>query len=107
MADATVIPFPVASARVREQDRLRRALEALQDAVADQKRVLSDWRFAMAELGVGVAGLGHSLMSYQDGLSEVDAQLSGLRAASATLSQTVHAMETGGSAARSRAELPD
>jgi hypothetical protein len=75
--------------------------------VADQKRALSDWRFAMAELGVGVAGLGHSLVTYQDGLGEVDTQLAGLRTATTALNQTVRAMNPAVPAGRSPQVQPD
>jgi len=79
MADAVVIPFPTPVTPASEQQRLRRALVDLQTALAEQKRALNDWRFAMTELGVGVAGLGQALGSYQASMGEVETKLSGLK----------------------------
>ena len=77
MTDAVVIPFPKVARN--GQERLRESLENLQSALHQQKRALSDWRFAMTELGIGVAGLSQALGSYQDSLSDVELRLTGLR----------------------------
>ncbi len=82
MSQAVIVPFPgTTNSRTKrggEQERLRRALEDLQAALGEQKRALSGWRFAMTELGIGVAGLGQALGSYQDSLGDVEARLTGL-----------------------------
>ncbi len=92
MSEAKIIPFPVRDPKSADRDRLARALTDLQGALAEQKRALSDWRFAMTELGIGVAGLGQSLVSYQDSLGEVESRLSGLRHESAKLTRTAEQM---------------
>ena len=55
MTEAVVIQFPKVARSGHE--RLRKSLEDLQFALQEQKRAVSDWRFAMTELGAGVAGL--------------------------------------------------
>ncbi len=79
MTDAVVIPFPKTSVQGSKPERFRQALEQLQSALGEQRRALSDWRFAMVELSVGVAGLGHALGNYQDSLRTVETRLNELR----------------------------
>jgi hypothetical protein len=79
MADAVIIPFPMRTPVVSDQEKLAAALESLRTALEEQRSALSDWRFAMTELGIGVAGLGHSLAGYQHALGSVEDRLSGLR----------------------------
>ena len=93
MADATILAFPVQTIRQRDEDRLNKALGNLHAALAGQKVGLSEWRFAMTELGIGVASLGHTLMSYQDSLGTVEQQLSGLHAEAAKLEQAALAVK--------------
>ena len=88
MPDATVIPFP-RTAPAGGQERLRRAMERLQAALGAQREALSDWHFAMTELGVGMAGLSHALACYQDSLSGTESELTSLRAESAGLAASV------------------
>jgi hypothetical protein len=91
MSDAVIIPFPARPSQ--PEDRLRLALTELQNALEAQRRAMSDWRFAMAELGVGVAGLSHSLALYQDALGGVDEKLSTLRQNATQLEQMSTAAE--------------
>ena len=81
---AVVIPFPVArrpapQVAAQPDDRLEAALKALQDALQEQAGAVKAWRFAMAELGVGVAALGHAMTAYDGSLSHLDERLAGLR----------------------------
>ena len=102
MADAIVVAFPQA-AQIQGPERLRQAIEHLQAALVAQGRALSDWRFAMTELGVGVAGLGQSLVAYQDSLAGVEARLASLRAESADLATAANLAAPDVTAAMSRA----
>jgi hypothetical protein len=89
MSDAIIIPFPARapahqvdgrpSRPLPGDDRLAEALDGLQNALAEQAQAVRAWRFAMAELGIGVAGLGQTMAAYDTSLSQLDAQLLGLR----------------------------
>lgn len=92
MSQATIIPFPCPDVKFAERERLRCAMFDLQNAVAEQKEAMSQWRFAMAELSIGVAGLGQSLSCYQDSLAGVDTQLGSLRAEAVRLQATAGAI---------------
>ncbi len=87
MTDAVVIPFPIMrqpaagfqpSAPLGDA-RLAQALQGLQDALEEQAQAVKAWRFAMAELGVGVSALGHAMAAYDGSLSQLDERLNGLR----------------------------
>ena len=84
-SDATIIPFPQRDPAVAGEARLSQALGALDAALEEQRRALSDWRFAMTELGIGVAALSHSLAGYKDSLGLVETKLGGLHEQSARL----------------------
>ncbi len=91
MQSATIIPFPKVIQAIQEpaqspgQARLTQALDTLQAALDEQQAAIRDWRFAMAELGIGVAGLSHSLNAYQDNLGTVAGRIETLHAESARL----------------------
>jgi len=88
MSDATpptaeIIPFPLRRPPVAEndgQERLRRALAGLDDAVAGQRAAVAAWRSALAELGTVVSGLGTSLQRYHGSLDTLGARVAGLHA---------------------------
>ena len=80
MTDAIVLAFPIQTIRQRDEDRLDQALSSLQASLSEQKLSLSKWQFAMTEFGIGVAGLGHALTTFQDNLGIIDMQLCGLHA---------------------------
>jgi hypothetical protein len=80
MSQSNIIPFPHRPSA--EEERLQRSLATLQVALDEQRRALRDWRFAMTELGISVAGLGHALSGYQGTLTEVESRLIDLRKSS-------------------------
>jgi hypothetical protein len=49
--------------------RLRRALDMLDSALAEQRAAVADWRGAIADLNGSVKGLGSSLSTYQSALA--------------------------------------
>ncbi len=53
---AVILDFP-ARGEPAAQDRLRRALAALDDATAQQRRAVAEWRLALAALQHAVGGL--------------------------------------------------
>jgi hypothetical protein len=87
MSEAVVIPFPImrrppqgpASGSQIGDERLALALHGLHEALEEQAQAVKAWRFAMAELGVGVAGLGQAMAAYDGSLSQLDERLAGLR----------------------------
>ena len=85
MSSAVVIPFPLQASAPSDSDRLANALQALQAALAEQQTAMKEWRFAMVELSIGVAGLGHSLLGYQENLGDVANRIETLRSESARL----------------------
>ena len=101
MQSATIIPFPKATPAPLEpatqepviqetvqsagQERLAQALDTLQAALDEQQAAIRDWRFAMAELGIGVVGLSHSLTAYQENLGTVAGRIETLHAESVRL----------------------
>ncbi len=87
MTDAVVIPFPImrrpaAALRTHTElgdAKLAQALQGLQDALEEQAQAVKAWRFAMAELGVGVSALSHAMVAYDGNLTQLDERLNGLR----------------------------
>ncbi len=79
---AQIIPFPTVTrppAPVVEtpQDpsaRLKRALESLNAALAEQRQAVAQWRDAMVDLDGSVTGLGHSLRHLNDRLEVLKQQ---------------------------------
>jgi ABC-type transporter Mla subunit MlaD len=97
---ATVIPFlprPTAPAKrkipllgatpVSEQDRLSRALESLNAALAEQRTALKVWRGAMTELKASTVAL-------EDGLQRYRGNLRSLSNSVTTLHQKTRSLET-------------
>ena len=91
---ATVIPFPVipfparlASVTARrtpavsaaDQDRLRQALQSLNDALADQRTALKAWRAAMGELKASTMALEENLQRYRGNLRSLGSSVAALR----------------------------
>lgn len=99
MSDATppiapIIPFPSRRQPVAEtdgQERLRRALVRLDDAVAGQRAAVAAWRGALAELGTVVSGLGTSLQRYRGSLDTLGTRAAGLHAQAMRLELTADA----------------
>jgi uncharacterized membrane protein YccC len=92
--DAVIIPFPSRTPEA-SPDRLAAALLNLQSALDEQRRALHDWRFAMTELGIGVAGLGHSLGAYQEALGDVEVKLTSAHEAATQLENWADAVIEG------------
>ena len=91
---AEIIPFP--SRRPRSsaddgQERLRRALAGLDEAVAGQRAAVAAWRGALADLGTVVSGLGDSLQRYRGNLDALGARVAGLHAQAVQLERTADA----------------
>ncbi|HVY15144.1 MAG TPA: hypothetical protein VHB27_07955 [Rhodopila sp.] len=98
---ATVIPFPqrldivpatrlapsTTAASRSEHERLTRALESLNAALAEQRAALKAWRSAMAELKVSTGALEDSLQRYRGNLRSLGNSVSALR-------QKAQALET-------------
>jgi len=91
MQTGTVIPFPKRSApatrlipmitagQSQEPERLRRALDSLNAALADQRAALKIWRSAMGELKESTAALEDSLQRYRGNLRSLSSSVSSLR----------------------------
>ena len=87
----TVIPFPkrsvpatrriplITASQPREQERLRRALDALNAALAEQRAALKVWRGAMGELKDSTAALEDSLQRYRGNLRSLSGSVTALR----------------------------
>jgi ABC-type transporter Mla subunit MlaD len=86
---ATIIPFP---ARPKPeapapQERLARALESLNAALADQKVAVAAWRDVLGELKATTAGLDESLQQYRASLRTLGTSVSSLRSRARALEQ--------------------
>jgi hypothetical protein len=90
---AAIIPFPVrkmpAASLVQspDQERLARALESLNTALADQKAALASWRGVLGELKATTSGLDESLRRYRSSLTSLGTSVSSLRDKAKTLEQ--------------------
>jgi hypothetical protein len=84
---AQIIPFPLPrppggrSPETHEpgNERLQRALAALNAAVEDQRVAVASWRGALADLTKVVSGLGDSLQRYRGSLDGVAVRVGTLR----------------------------
>jgi hypothetical protein len=97
---AEIIPFPVRRAALPTdggQERLRRALLALDAAVAGQRNAVAAWRGALADLGAAMAGLSASMQHYHGSLATLDGRVTGLHAQVVQLERTADAALTVGS----------
>jgi ABC-type transporter Mla subunit MlaD len=91
---ADIIPFPQrrpASAIDDGQERLRRALLALDAAVTGQRAAVAAWRSTLAELGTVMAGLGESMQRYRGSLDTLGSRVAGLNAQAVQLERTADA----------------
>ncbi len=91
-SSAQIIPFPsrqsVAEPPIDGQERLRRALVSLNDAVAGQRVAVAAWRGALAELGTVMAGLGESMQRYRGSLDKLGGRVAGLHTQAVQLERT-------------------
>jgi chromosome segregation ATPase len=86
---ADIIPFPVRAQPKEEEptDRLARALESLNSAMAEQKAALAAWRAALGALQTSTSGLGESLQRYQASLGTLTGNVDALRDKAVSLEQ--------------------
>jgi signal transduction histidine kinase len=84
---AAILPFPE-----KPEDRLRRALRALDVALAEQGAAIAGLRRELGTLSGAVQGLGDSLQSYSRGLAETQEAVLGAHAEAQRLEATADAM---------------
>jgi hypothetical protein len=98
----TVIPFPSRrpapnpapngdASREEGQERLKRALAGLNNAVAGQRAAVAAWRSALADLSTVVSGLGDSLQRYHVNLDTLGTRVAGLHTQAKQLERTADA----------------
>jgi hypothetical protein len=91
---AEIIPFPARRSAPGGDDgreRLRRALEGLDEALAGQRAAFAAWRGALGDLSAVVSGLGESMQRYRGNLDTLGTRVSGLHAQVVQLEQTAGA----------------
>ncbi len=86
---ASIIPFPARPkpAEPAPAQRLARALESLNAALADQRSAIATWRDVLGELKATTEGLDDSLQRYRGNLRTLGTSLSTLRAKAKALEQ--------------------
>jgi hypothetical protein len=88
---AEIIAFPLrrpSPGADEGQERLRRALVGLDQAVAGQRAAVAAWRNALADLSTVVSGLGNGLQRYRGNLDILGARVAGLHAQAVQLERT-------------------
>jgi hypothetical protein len=73
------------------QDRLRRALETLEAAMAGQRAAVAAWREALADLGTVMAGLGDGVQRYRGNLDVLAGRIASLHTKAAELERNADA----------------
>jgi hypothetical protein len=88
-ATAIIIPFPARpkAPSPTSPDRLARALDSLNAALADQKTAVAAWRLVLGELKSTTSGLDDSLRCYRKTLWTLDTSVAALRAKARSLEQ--------------------
>lgn len=97
---ATIIAFPrerLTPPSDAGEERLRRALAGLDQAVAGQRDAVAAWRGALADLGRVVSGLGDSLQRYRGSLDTLGNRVAGLHDQAVQLERTADAAMAGAS----------
>ena len=89
-ATAQIIPFPLRRPPVKRDgnERLQRALAALDAAIANQRVAVAAWRCALADLNKVVSGLGDGLQRYRGSLDGLAVRVDSLRAQAVQLERT-------------------
>ena len=75
---ADIIPFPARPTSAPDhagQERLQRALAALDAALASQRAAVAEWRASLAQLGETMNGLGASLNRYRGSLTQLETKV--------------------------------
>ncbi len=92
---AEIIAFPSRQAHAPAaedgQERLRRALANLEEAVAGQRAAVAAWRGALTDLGTVMHGLGESMQRYRGNLDTLGGRVAGLHAQAVQLERTADA----------------
>jgi ABC-type transporter Mla subunit MlaD len=91
---AQIIAFPARRPAPPADDgheRLRRALEALEAAMAGQRSAVAAWRGALADLGTVMAGLGDSMQRYRGNLDGLADRVASLQYKAVQLERTADA----------------
>ena len=78
-------PSELSPSELGPGDRLSRAMESLNAALAEQRVALAAWREALGQLKSTTAGLGESLQHYHSNLGALSDRVSGLNAQARTL----------------------
>ena len=91
MQDSTIFAFPRS-----DQDRLRLAVRRLEEAVAEQRAAIRDFRQSLGALREAASSLDGSLSGYQQNLGDAARQLRRAREAALQLHDTVGKMEAAG-----------
>jgi hypothetical protein len=96
---AQVIPFPLRRPLVQRDgnERLQRAIAALDSAIANQRVAVAAWRSALADLSKVVSGLGDGLQRYRGSLDGLAVRVDSLRAQAIQLERTADAARAVGS----------
>ena len=85
---AEIIPFPSRPKPEPQPDeRLSRALESLNAALAEQRVAVAAWRGALEELRASTTGLGESLQKYRTNLGALSGSVAALQANAQSLEQ--------------------
>jgi glycine/D-amino acid oxidase-like deaminating enzyme len=86
---ASIIPFPVRPKPVapKPEERLTRALESLNAAMADQRAAVAAWRDVLGQLKATTANLDDSLQRYRSNLRSLGTSVSALHAKARSLEQ--------------------
>ena len=87
---AQIIPFPLGRPPVQRDgnERLQRAIAALEAAIANQRIAVAAWRSALADLSRVVSSLGDGLQRYRDSLDGLSVRVDSLRAQAVQLERT-------------------
>ncbi len=82
LVGAEIIPFPVRQpmglAGSDPQERLRKALAALDTAMTEQKAAMAGWRDSLDQLKKSTQGLGLSMQRYRGSLDKLGADVADL-----------------------------
>jgi len=95
-ATAQIIPFPQRRSSVQREgnERLQRAISALEMAIANQRIAVAAWRSALADLSRVVSGLGDGLQRYRGSLDGLSVRVDSLRAQAVQLEPTADIART-------------
>jgi ABC-type transporter Mla subunit MlaD len=75
---ADIIPFPARPKpqEQRPEERLVKAMQKLNAALAEQRVAIAGWREALGQLKVTTTGLGESLQRYRSNLGQLSGRVS-------------------------------